>query len=95
MDNAWGDRTWRSAAYNSRLNLWGDSVDEKVPNEDIVECFRQRLVDVAGFKYVPKPIPMRNAKGAVIYYLFFASPNEKGAKIVTAIFNKYRSKGLI
>jgi len=94
MDRAWGDHSWRTAAYIARPTLWGDTVDEKAPNDDIAECFRQRLTDVAGFKYVPKPMPMRNEKGAIIYYLFFASPNEKGAHIVEDIFNAYRNKGI-
>lgn len=36
---------------------------------------------------------MRNSKGAIVYYLFFASPNEKGGKIVREIFDRYRGKG--
>ena len=36
---------------------------------------------------------MRNSKGATIYYLFFASPNRTGSKILTQIFNNYRSWG--
>jgi len=48
---------------------------------------------VAGFKYVPEPIPMRNSSGAVVYYLFFASHNQTADKIVRDIFKKYRSKG--
>ena len=42
---------------------------------------------------VPEPIPMRNKTGAVVYYLFFASPNKTGAKIVKDIFNTYRNRG--
>ena len=61
-------------------------------NEAVVEAFRKRLKDVAGFSYVPEPIPMRTRKGAVIYYLFFASPNNTGAKIVSEIFAKYRER---
>jgi hypothetical protein len=33
---------------------------------------------------------MKNQKGVVIYYLFFASHNETGNKIAKAIFQKYR-----
>ena len=58
---------------------------------EVVEAYRERLKKVAGFKYVPKPIPMRNTKGPVIYYLFFASPNATANKIVDYIFNKYRN----
>jgi hypothetical protein len=36
---------------------------------------------------------MRNSKGAVVYYLYFASPNKTGARIVNEIFDQYRNKG--
>lgn len=93
MDAAWGDRSWRDAAYRKQPTLFGD-IEEKTDNEAIAEAFRQRLRQVAGFEFVPKPIPMRNKKGAVIYYLFFASPNKTGADIVEDIFEKYRNRGI-
>lgn len=94
MDKAWGDHSWRGAAYVGKQTLWGDTVDEKARNEAIAEGFRKRLEEVAEFKYVPRPVPMRNEKGAVIYYLFFASPNKTGARIVEDIFNTYRIRGI-
>ena len=94
MDRVWGDRSWRESAYVGIPTLWGDTVDEKTRNEAIAEAFRKRLKEVAGFKYVPKPVPMLNIRGAVIYYLFFASPNETGAHIVEDIFNTARRKGI-
>jgi len=93
MDRVWGDQSWRDAAYRKVPTLFGD-VDEKTDNEVVAEAFRKRLQDVAGFKFVPKPMPMRNKKGAVVYYLFFASPNQTGARIVQEIFGKYRAKGM-
>jgi len=69
-------------------------IDEKGDNKDVAEAFRKRLIEVAGFKYVPKPLPMRNEKGAIIYYLFFASPHKTGARIVEEIFDSYRNKGV-
>jgi len=94
MDAFWGDGSWRTAAYTRTPGLFED-IEEKAGNEIIAEAFRQRLIQVAGFACVPEPMPMRNAKGAVVYYLFFASPNKTGAKIVTAIFNKYRNRGAV
>jgi three-Cys-motif partner protein len=94
MDCAWGDRTWRDAAYKTQPGLFGD-IEEKAGNRDVADAFRKRVKDVAGFKYVPEPLPMRNSKGAVIYYLFFASPNKAGGKIVQDIFDKYRRMGVI
>ena len=43
----------------------------KQDNDVIVEAFQQRLKDVAGFEFVPKPLPMRNSNNAVVYYFFF------------------------
>jgi three-Cys-motif partner protein len=91
MDAFWGDDSWLKAAYSSDQNLFGFL--EKADNEVIAEAFRVRLHDVAGFPYVPAPMPMRNTKGAVVYYLFFASPNDTGGKIVKEIFDAYKSRG--
>lgn len=69
-------------------------IEKKAANRVIAEAFQKRLRDVAGFKFVPDPMPMRNSTGSVVYYLFFASPKETGAKIVNDIFAKYRDRGL-
>ena len=60
--------------------------------EAIVEAFKKRLKDVAGFKHVPSPMPMRNSKGAVVYYLFFASQKDVANNIVKDIFKKYHKR---
>jgi three-Cys-motif partner protein len=94
MDAVWGDASWRDAAYHKTNDLFG-ALEEKASNEDIAEAFRKRLQDSAGFAYVPKPIPMRNSKGATVYFLYFASPDPTGGKIVTQIFDKYRDAGRV
>jgi three-Cys-motif partner protein len=93
MNAFWGDDSWRKAAYRPEPDFF-ESRERKTTNEDIAEAYRQRLESVAGFKFVPPPLPMRNSTGAVIYYLFFASANEKGANIVDDIFNAYRKRGI-
>ena len=94
MNLFWGDESWKDVVYTTKSGLFGD-IKEKAPNEVIAKAFQKRLVEVAGFKYVPDPVPMRNSKEVVLYYLFFASPNKTGAKIARAIFNKYRKQGII
>jgi len=89
LEAFWGDSSWREAAYSTEGWLFGEG---KTDNAAVVEAFRKRLKMVAGFEYVPQPMPMRNSAGSVVYYLFFASPNRIGAKIVTEIFNKYRER---
>lgn len=91
MTAAWGDDSWRAAAYRKQKGLFGD-IEEKVTNEKVVAAFKKRLHDVAGFEYVPEPMPMRNSAGAAVYYLFFASPNKTGARIVGDIFRKYSGR---
>jgi three-Cys-motif partner protein len=93
MDTVWGDHSWHQAAYRKTQGLFSE-MEEKTTNEAVVNAFRDRLIKTAGFEYVPEPMPMRNSKGSVIYYLFFASPNRTGAKIVKNIFDNYRNKGV-
>jgi len=92
LTDFWGDESWRQAAYDKSSNLFG--WEEKQGNEAIVKAFRKRLKDTANFAYVPEPMPMRNSKNAIVYYLFFASQKPVAADIVTDIFNKYRNKGV-
>lgn len=92
MNAFWGDETWRDAAYVKRPGLFGD-VTEKAVNESIASAYRMRLKDVAGFSFVPEPVAMLSSTGAGIYYLFFASQNETGARIARSIFDKYRKMG--
>jgi len=94
MNAFWGDESWRNVAYTKTKGLFGD-MEEKATIEKVVKAYQNRLKEVAGFAYVPDPIPMRNLTGSVLYYLFFASPNKTGAKIVKDIFNKYKDRGVI
>ena len=67
MNAFWGDDSWRRVAYKAEQTLFGP-VDEKTDNEAVAEAFRERLRKVAGFGNVPEPLPMRNTKGAIVYY---------------------------
>ena len=95
MTRFWGDESWYEIAYevDPQGNLFGDPDTVKVEdaNEKITEAYRKRLLEVAGFKFAPEPLPFPN-KGATIYYLFFASPNPTANRIVQQIFDKYRRK---
>lgn len=89
----WGDDTWFDATYerSRQLRLFGGEAEWiKKTNDQVAEAFRQRLRQVANFKYVSVPLPMKNSKGAVVYYLFFASPKEVANEIVEQIFDHYR-----
>lgn len=92
MNTFWGDDSWRDVSYRKEKGLFGD-IEEKTSNADVATAYQERLKNVAGFKYVPEPVPMKNTKGAVIYYLFFASHNATGNTIANAVFRKYRDGG--
>jgi len=89
MNSFWGDESWRDIAYQSKPTLFGME-DEKTANEEIAENFRKRLIKIANFKRVLKPMPMRNKNNAIVYYLFFASQKEVADKIAKYIFKKYQ-----
>ncbi len=88
MNAFWGDESWREAAYRKVRTLF-DEIDEKRSNREVVGAFQDRLSKVAGFKNVPEPLPMKNSKGAVVYYLFFASQKLVAQDIIESIFRKY------
>ena len=94
MDAFWGDGSWKQAAYRRTQGLF-DTIEEKTSNDAVAEAYRQRLKTVAGFQYAPSLMPMRNTKETIVYYLFFASPNKTGDKIVRHIFDKYRTRGIV
>lgn len=90
MTAFWGDDSWRQIAYDTTKNLF--NIPEKEPNAVVAEAFRLRLRRIAKFQRVPEPIPMRNSKGAVVYYLFFASQKDTAENIIIDIFEKYRNR---
>lgn len=92
MTAFWGDESWRDVAYRKRQGLF-EEILEKTRNEDMAVAYRKRLREVAGFEYVPEPLPMKNSKGAVVYYLYFASRNETGYKVAKGVLDKYRDGG--
>ncbi len=94
MDRFWGDRSWRDIAYTEKTqrHLFLNSEEEKQPPIVVVKEFQNRLKNIAGFANVPDPIPMRNSKGGIVYYLFFASHNKVGNKIVKDIFKSYKNR---
>jgi len=92
MTRLWGDERWKQAAYaeSKQPSLFFDTDLIKQPNDAIVGAFRERLTKVAGFEFVPEPLPMKNKNNAVVYYLFFASAKPVAETIIQHIFNKYR-----
>ena len=96
MNRYWGDDSWRSVVYTTTPTLFEElTVKEHDATRAIAIAFQKRLKEKAGFKFVPEPAPMCNSKDAVVYYLFFATPNKTADGIVTDILNKHRREGRI
>lgn len=93
MNAYWGDESWRDIAYTTQLDLLGERHPQKEDTRIVVEDYRRRLHEVAGFKHVSKPFPMRNSKGGIVYYLLFASPKPVALDIVEDIFKKHQQRG--
>jgi three-Cys-motif partner protein len=96
MNRFWGDESWKQAAYakSKQGSPFSElDEDEKQPNNAVVAAFRERLQKVAGFQFVPDPLPMTNGRNAVVYYLFFASPKPVAQDIITHIFSQSRRSG--
>jgi len=91
MNKFWGNEYWYKIIYHTDGNLFEFKEKFKETEMLIVNAFKKRLKEVAGFLNVPDPIPMRNTMNATVYYLFFASQKPVAMKIVRDIFNKYRS----
>lgn len=94
MNTFWGDESWKEAAYRQTPNLFGEMQEIKESNITIALAFRERLREVAEFAHVSQPLPMRNSRGAIVYYLFFASQQQLADDIIRYIFNRYRSRGV-
>jgi len=88
MNAYWGDESWQEVGYEESPGLFGP-MEDKVTNERLAEAFRERLRKVAGFKKVPPPLPMRNSKNSIVYYLFFASYKDTAEHIVRYIFETF------
>jgi three-Cys-motif partner protein len=93
MTRFWGDESWKQVAYaeSAQQNLFSGPDLVKQGNDAVVAAFRKRLKEVAGFSFVPEPLPMKNSNKAVVYFLFFASQKPVAQKIIDAIFQKYKN----
>ncbi|OPY74713.1 MAG: hypothetical protein A4E65_03767 [Syntrophorhabdus sp. PtaU1.Bin153] len=93
MNAFWGDDGWQQILYREQSGLFGGTHLVKVEGfERLALEYRKRLKTIAGFKFVPEPVLMRNAKNGPLYYLFFASPQRVAEKIISDIFKKYRKR---
>jgi three-Cys-motif partner protein len=91
MNTFWGDESWKDVIYRKQDDLFGETHLLLMEGfRQLAFAYRERLRLKAGFEFVPEPVLMTNKKNGPLYYLFFASPNKVGNKIVNHIFNKYK-----
>lgn len=90
MDAFWGDDSWKKIAYRELKDLFGESRQIRERIQVVAQAYKERLQKIAGFAHVSEPLPMRNTRRSIVYYLFFASHKPVARNIVTNIFNKYR-----
>lgn len=92
MTAFWGNETWHDATYKSLPGLFG-AMEEKNPNEAIVEAYRKRLLAVGGFKFVSRPLAMVQKTLAPVYYLLLASQREVAVNVMNSITKRYPHGG--
>lgn len=96
MNKFWGDDSWQKIVFRPKRqkDLFVEGSREKIDNatEAIVEAFKERLNKCAGFAHVPEPIPMKNTKGNILYFIYFASNNKAGYNIANSIFRKVKKE---
>lgn len=91
MSRFWGDGTWKEVMYKPAADtLPGFDFVEKQSNDVLAAAFAARLKSVAGFKFVARPLAVRNETGQVVYYLYYASHNATGLKIANSVFDSRR-----
>ncbi|MQA66012.1 MAG: three-Cys-motif partner protein TcmP [Alphaproteobacteria bacterium] len=88
LNSYFGSAEWEELLYEKAENLFGDIGITKARDsgERLVGWYRKRLKKLFGF--APSPRLICNTKGSHLYYLFFAGPNETGAKIAAYILNQ-------
>jgi three-Cys-motif partner protein len=85
MTQMWGDESWEAHVFEESPGLF-EPVKSKAPVTKLVEEFRHRLKEKAGFLHVSKAVPMYNRSNGIVYHLIFASMNETGLRIANGVF---------
>jgi three-Cys-motif partner protein len=93
MDSLWGDSSWRETLFDRNLNLFDETVCQKISDAQVVKAFSERIKKVAGFKHVSDPLPLRNSVNRVLFYLVLASQKAVATEIIKYIFEKFGNYG--
>jgi three-Cys-motif partner protein len=88
LNNCFGTTDWRTVAYESRKDLFGDITINKNEGvaERLLQLYLMRLREI--FKCVATPRLIRNTIGAPLYYIIWAGPHKLGAVIADHILSQ-------
>ncbi len=91
LDRYFGTKDWEEVIYEKSEDMFGgrDIAKTRDAGRRLAEWYRGRLRTIFGF--APPPRLICNTQGSHLYYLFFAGPNETGAKIAAHILKQGRS----
>lgn len=86
LDSYFGDPGWYDVVYEQQPGLFGPMAEKL--NESggrLANWYRQRLR--AAFGHASEPYLVTNTRGGHLYYLLWAGPNEKAAKIAAHVLS--------
>lgn len=88
LNSYFGSTEWDELLYEKTEDLFGDVGIKKIggSGEKLASWYQRRLRNAFGFS--PAPRLICNTQGSHLYYLFFAGPNETGAKIAAHILKQ-------
>ena len=88
LDSYFGTDEWFDILYRQNIDIFGEMTTEKVGNsgDKLVKWYRKRLQQVFGFVTTAREV--QSTLGRPLYYLIFAEPNEKGAKIAKEVLEQ-------
>jgi len=91
LTKIWGDESWKALAYVEQGQFFSPPqlIKKGEGNETLKLGFRERLIKIASFEFVPEPILMTNMMGGPLYFLFFASHQPVAQGIAEDILRKW------
>lgn len=88
LTRCFGTDEWRSLAYRSDTDLFGNAVTTKHSgvSERLLELYISRMKQI--FPYVAPPRLIRNTRNSPLYYLIWAGPNKLGLKVAEYVLSQ-------
>ena len=87
LNEYFGTDEWESIVYEQSSDLFGDRVDKVADSgHRLARWYQSRLEEAFGYASPARLI--RNSQRGHLYYLLWAGPNAKGAKIATHVLSQ-------